>query len=319
MNLPKKKKWAIVGGVAAGLLLAALMVWFVIYPRIAHQTTARLTLYCYNPTTSRLEPDMRTVPTGNEDALRDAAVRLLCETFRSNPLSSTMPDPGEFIAGYTLNGNVLEAAFTARYYELTPLEEAIFRTAFVWTMTAFPSVEQVSFTVEGVELLNSKGNPLGLENKTNVINDPAISPERITTRTFVLYFVNEAADGLIPEEYTSDNVNMDQVERDIVQLLIDRQTEPSRIAAIPAETKIREIKTEDGICYVDLSSEFNSKFNSSPALARLMLYSIVNSLIENVSKVKRVQFLIDSEILDQYQGVPDFKRLFEKDETLLAE
>jgi len=48
-----------------------------------------------------------------------------------------------------------------------------------------------------------------------------------------------------------------------------------------------------------------------------MIYSIVNSLIENSSNVKKVQFLIESERVEQFHGVYDFDKLFEKEDQLI--
>jgi len=89
------------------------------------------------------------------------------------------------------------------------------------------------------------------------------------------------------------------------------------VSAIPGETKVRDVKTEDGICHVDLSSHFMSRFNGSPALARLVVYSIVNTLIENSGNIKKVQFLIESERVAQYNGVLDFDRQFEKNDDII--
>ena len=60
------------------------------------------------------------------------------------------------------------------------------------------------------------------------------------------------------------------------------------LATVPPETKVRNIMTQDGICYVDLSSEFVSRHSGGKAKELLTIYSIVNSLtaLDDVSKVQ---------------------------------
>jgi germination protein M len=181
-------------------------------------------------------------------------------------------------------------------------------------MTGLPFVSRVAIRVEG----DDPETEALLESRETVAINPVISSVRLTTRTFTLYYVNDTLDALVPVEYTSSNVNMDQIERYIVSRLIEEPPQEGLIATIPSETRIIDVMTEESICYVNLSADFVSRFNGSPSLAQLMLYSIVNSLTENMTHVKRVQFLIDSERVDQFQGTADFHQVFERDETLIA-
>jgi hypothetical protein len=70
-------------------------------------------------------------------------------------------------------------------------------------------------------------------------------------------------------------------------------------------------------CHVNFSSEIQ-RFNGNQELASLMLYSIVNSLTE-LTNVKRVQFQIDSERLEQFKGVSGFNQVFERNEAVILE
>ena len=60
---------------------------------------------------------------------------------------------------------------------------------------------------------------------------------------------------------------------------------------MPSETKIRDIKTADGICYVDFDSVLTDEI--LPVSPAVTVYSIVNSLCE-LSNVNKVQISVKS-------------------------
>ena len=66
------------------------------------------------------------------------------------------------------------------------------------------------------------------------------------------------------------------------------------LATIPKETRLRSFfLLEDGTAVVDFSPQLRENHLGSCRLEQLTLFSIVNSLILNVSEVDQVQILID--------------------------
>ena len=63
--------------------------------------------------------------------------------------------------------------------------------------------------------------------------------------------------------------------------------------SVNPQTKIINVMTKDGICYVNLDSSFLSAVNN--VSTEISIYSIVNSLIE-LSNVNKVQILINGEV-----------------------
>jgi germination protein M len=277
--------------------------------------TFRMNVYYFNPNVFRLESLEHRLPYGDEFAWLETAVRLFANTSRIPAMTGVWPDGEGFLVDWRMDGDVFEAVFPMVYRYIPPLEEALFRAAFVWTMTGLPYVNQVRILVEGDD---PDVVPPVTESRNTVVIDPVISSVRLTTRTFTLYFLNDDFDALVPVPHTSSTVDMDQIEKYIVARLIEGPDMEGLTAAIPPETRIIDIVSEENTCYVDLSSEFVSRFNGSTAMARLMVYTIVNSLTDNLTHVRRVQFLIDSERVDQFHGMTDFHQVFEWDETLLA-
>jgi hypothetical protein len=68
--------------------------------------------------------------------------------------------------------------------------------------------------------------------------------------------------------------------------------------------------------FIDLSVDFVNRFTEDYDLARLVIFSIVNTLIAEFP-VNRVHFMIDTRQWETFHGVEDFHLAFERDDTLL--
>jgi spore germination protein GerM len=114
-----------------------------------------------------------------------------------------------------------------------------------------------------------------------------------TTRAH-LYFSDKDNQFLIAEERTLKHPeNPAFFARSIVEALI-RGPQPGLVRTIPEHTGIRAIYiTQEGICYVDLTSEIADKHPGGIKSELLTVYSIVNSIVLNVPEVEAVKILIN--------------------------
>jgi spore germination protein GerM len=81
--------------------------------------------------------------------------------------------------------------------------------------------------------------------------------------------------------------------RTIVEALIKGPQE-GLTPTIPSGTKLNAVYVgPDGLCYVDLSAEISLNHPGGSNAELLSIYSIVNSLILNVTEIKSVKILID--------------------------
>ena len=150
--------------------------------------------------------------------------------------------------------------------------------------------------------------------RDNVVLDPMISPDKINTQTVTLYFLDSGGMGLCEEKRTIEVKQSLTLENQIVEQIIRGPESDSLLPTVSMETKIGNIKTEEGICYVDLSSEFISKQTGGQNTDEMTIYSIVNSLTE-LENVKKVQFLIEGEKVNDLNGRVDLSKPFERDES----
>ena len=189
----------------------------------------------------------------------------------------------------------------AAYKELPAMTEVLVRAAVVRTLTQLPDVKLVMITVEGNQLYDKNGNTVSwmsadqfIDNDGNEINTYELARVR-------LYFAGESGADLIEavrEKHYSTNVLM---ERFVVEELIagpSGQIE-GLFPSINPNTKIINVMTKDGICYVNLDENFLTVVNN--VSTDVSIYSIVNSLVE-LSNINKVQILINGEVPSSFSS-----------------
>ena len=211
------------------------------------------------------------------------------------------------INSISIDNGTLTIDFNAVYNSMTAGEELAFRAAAVYTFTSLDFVDYLLITVDGNELKTANGMPMGKLGREDVIMNGDISAEPTNYEILTLYFENSEGSALSTEiREVQVNPNL-PVERYIVEQVIAGPEDESLRSTVPYDTKIRDISTADGVCYVDLSVEFVNKQLGLEKDALAAVYSIVNSLCE-IEDVTKVQFLIEGEKLDSYRNVIDLSK-----------
>lgn len=194
-----------------------------------------------------------------------------------------------------LDGGTLTIDVDAAYKELPVTTEVLVRAAIVRTLTQIPEVTYVMMTVEGSQLYDNNGDLVGRMNAEQfIVNDGnAINTHELARVR--LYFAEESGTQLIAayrEKHYSTNTPL---ERLVVEELIagpSGQIE-GLYPSVNPNTKIINVTTKDGICYVNLDENFLTVVNN--VSTELSIYSIVNSLAE-LNNVTKVQILINGEV-----------------------
>ena len=239
-----------------------------------------------------------------------SALNKMKETPMGENRVSAIPENVEILS-VAVNEKQVTVNLSNDYYTLKAGEEMYCRSAIVWTLTGLYFVDGVSIWIDGTPLKNSSGNEMGVMTRDNLFIDAQIDPEPTnSSRTVVLYFASEDGTELVKEERRIEVNTIESLEKYVMEALIAGPEEEGHIATVPSETKIRNIETADGICYVDLSQEFVTKHSGGTTGELLTIYSIVNSLTE-LSNVEKVQFLIEGEKQDEFKGHVEFGKPFE--------
>lgn len=288
----------------------------------SNDDTVDINIYFLNPVTKKITPEKRTVKNGEPIELFNKVVEEILAGPKNNNMVSVIPQDVKILKCTLItggeNGNTAEIDFSKEYKELKESQELFCRASVVWTLTELEFIDNVNILIEGQPLLRENGEQLGILNRANVIIDPVISPDKTNPQEIILYFSDEMAMGLCEERRSIDAKQNQPIEVQIVEQLIKGPENKKLEPTVPSETKVRNIKTEDGICYVDLSNDFINKHNGGSTGELLSIYSIVNSLTE-LDNVKKVQFFIEGEKVSTIKGHIDFSKTFERDESMILD
>lgn len=186
--------------------------------------------------------------------------------------------------------------FSKSFTRFSGPTELMARFSVVQTLCGIPGITSVLITVEGKPLVsNSTGNEVGVINKKDIV----LQVNPADTTNVQLYFATSNARNLKAEQRKVITLDTISIEKTIVNELIKGPSSHELISTIPSGTKLLNIETKDGVCYVNLSAEFVTKFSGGSGV--LNVYSIVNSLCSTES-VTKVQILIEGEKGAEFGG-----------------
>lgn len=217
---------------------------------------------------------------------------------------STVPDKLEYKAPLSMGFQLLDMSVEdgkvllnvdSAYENMSATTEVLVRAAIVRTLTQLPNINYVGITVEGTQLYDNIGELVGWMGADEFINNDGNEINTYELTKVKLYFANGNGDKLIAayrEKYYSTNIPL---ERFVVEELIAGPSEQLEgiYPAVNPGTKVINVMTKDGICYVNLDATFLTVVNN--VSTEVSIYSIVNSLVE-LSNVNKVQILINGEI-----------------------
>lgn len=239
---------------------------------------------------------------------------------------STMPEKLEYKAPLAMGFSVKSAAMEegtvlldvdSGYEKLPSTTEVLVRAAIVRTLTQLSGVRYVGITVEGNQLFDNLDKLVGLMSADQFIDNEGKEINTYEKVRIKLYFANEAGDRLVPvvrEKEYNTNVSL---ERLVVEELIKGPSEDltETYPTVNPATKVVNVMTKDGICYVNLDDGFLTGVNNTTA--DVTIFSIVNSLVE-LSNVNKVQISVNGETPATYREKNSFNTVFERNLDLIA-
>ncbi len=131
-----------------------------------------------------------------------------------------------------------------------------------------------------------------------------------------IYFANDRGDMLLEYDKAVEVTNDISLEQLVIESLITGPLREGYGQTIPDGTTLKKISIKDGVCYVDLSGEFNGTLDT--CMDVVTIYSIVNSLCE-LPTINKVQFLIDGEKQEFYRETIPLDGMFEFQDELVED
>ncbi len=271
--------------------------------------SVRCEIYGVSSSGSNLEAYTAYLAGGAQEQIIVSAFDKMKENEPDAEINTTVPKD-MYINSLKIDSGTLNIDLSSEYNLMNLSEELAFRAAAVYTFTSLDFIDYVCITVDGNPLKMTNGQPVGKLGRNDIIIDGNISAEPTNYEMLKLYF--GSVDGTrLGTEIREVEVNPNQpIEKYVVEQLIKGPAGDDLKSVIPSDTKIRDISTADGICYVDLSNDFIVKQLGNAGDCIAAVYSIVNSLGE-VEGVDKVQFLIEGERTDIYKNTIDLSKPIE--------
>ena len=215
-----------------------------------------------------------------------------------------------------INNESILLDFHKSYLDIEKSKEILIRAGLVKNLTKVPGIEQVTIQVGGESLLNSDGSIVGVMTSKSFVVDTQEdfnSHEKIKVR---LYFINSEMDMLnVLSEEVVYNVSS-SLEKLIVEELIKGPGNETLNPVMNKDTKLINISTKDGVCYVNFDDGF--LLPNEHLDANLTIYSIVNSLAE-LPGINKVQIQVNGNTDIIYQEKIELNTLFERNLDIVEE
>ncbi|MBP5198871.1 MAG: GerMN domain-containing protein [Lachnospiraceae bacterium] len=250
-------------------------------------------VYCLNQTETSIESHSEPLPETSLGEQLKAVEEYL----------GTVPEKMQYKPPLSLGFNVQKATidegkllldFSEEYLNLSKTTEVLVRAALVRTFTQLEGIRFVGITVNGEAYYDAAGEQVGLMNADLFINNDGNEINTYELTKVKLYFATEEGKlvAAYREKYYSTNTPL---ERFIVDEIISGpsgQIEELK-ATVNPETKVINVTSNDGICYVNLDAAFLTGIDGISM--DQAVYSLVDSLTE-LSYVKKVQILVNGEV-----------------------
>ena len=187
----------------------------------------------------------------------------------------------------------------SKEYEMMDFtKEVLVRAAIVKTLTQIEGIELVRIQVEGRDLADADGKPVGVMSADTFIDNTGEDMKKYEEVTLTLYFANETGDKLIKVNRTmryNTNISLEilVVEQLVYGTVGNKGKDDVQVySTLNPGIKIISVNIKDGICYVNLNNTFLAL--NSNVTADTIIYSLVNSLTE-LPGVLKVQLAVDGE------------------------
>ncbi len=304
--------------VLAVLAVAVVLLIFIYTKNIKMaEGTESFNMYYINANTNTLEIETRAINSvSDQKVMFNSVVEEYFAGSKNVNLNLMLPEEFKVNDKRYSDGTAYIDLYSS-YNDLPSYLKILSMGSLVYTLTDLEFINNVCVTIDGVPIMDRDNENIAVLNRSVVMYNPTVSPEKTSWQVLSLYFANQDASRLVCQQRGMEVKQSQSLEYQIVEQLIsgpDNSNGGTFIATIPPDTKIRDIKTEEGICYVNLSKDFMKKQNN--VSETIVIYSIVNSLTE-LETVNKVQFLIEGEKINEYSEGIDFSKPFERDNSLI--
>lgn len=227
------------------------------------------------------------------DGTKEEKVEYLVEKLLNPPQGKKSPIcDGAKLKYAKIEDEIATVNFTKEFTNIDDPRYTLSPAALAKTVCSLDFISGVNILVDGSPALGIDGTPIGIIMQSDVMGDAGSAGN--SNVNICLYFGDEMGEGLVRERRDVEVPASSTVERVVVDEILKGPKSEGHISVIPSGVKVLSVETKNGVCFVNLSKEFVSKFFGGSTGETLTIYSIVNSLTE-LETVSSVQFLVEGE------------------------
>lgn len=211
-------------------------------------------------------------------------------------LTSPIPEGVELIT-VLQEEEVLCLTFSEELQALMGIDRTMASACLLRTMTQFPGVKSIRLLVrvQETDLIWSEE----LTEADYLLEDDTATNDASTIR---LYFGSSSGRYLQLETREQITLEEDELPHYVLeQLLAGPVTEKNR-TVFSGDLSVLQVSVVEGLCTVDLSQAFLSEQPETHKLARLTVFSLVNSLTE-LPQIEQVLLLCEGQSISDYHGL----------------
>ena len=218
--------------------------------------------------------------------------------------------------------NTLRITFSPSFAEIDPLEMIFATSSLVHTLTELDFIDHLEFYVGEEPMLDVHGNEFGPRSRGNTSLAEVVPVALEVSTTVILYFPNEQMTGLIGEPRVIYTNPREDIERFILDALIEGPRSPGLYPAIPPTTVYNTLEriSHSDIIIVDLTQSFFDVLAAGGSTTEeMVVFSLVNTLTTR-PETRRVQIFIDGQPIhpEEDGGLHmDLSGPIERDESLI--
>ena len=200
------------------------------------------------------------------------------------------------------------------YLKLPVVEQKLILASMTQSIVKIPKISAIYVTVNGEELKDDKGNPAGIINEDDFVQNNGSSLSSYEETELTLYFANESGDKLVKQNVQVKYSTNTSREKLIVEKLMHGPQDETAHPTISSTCTLLSVTVKHNICYVNFDSEFMS--SAHDIKPEITIYSIVNSLIEGTA-VNKVQIMVNGEKNVLYMNTIDLSQPLQQDLDLI--
>ena len=200
------------------------------------------------------------------------------------------------------------------YLKLPVVEQKLILASVTQSIVKIPKISAIYVTVDGEELKDDEGNPAGIINEDDFVQNNGSSLSSYEETELALYFANESGDKLVKQNVQVKYSTNTSKEKLIVEKLMHGPQGESVHPTISSTCTLLSVTVKDNICYVNFDSEFLA--SAHDIKPEITIYSIVNSLIEGTA-VNKVQIMVNGEKNVLYMNTIDLSHPLQQDLDLI--